>query len=92
MTAGPSGLKIETARNAIDIETFTGEVKTGNFSTFHSSKVNFLQAHTSAGHEFLFVRGLALNLETSRNELGGQGVTMFARKLRPLGFVGNVRS
>jgi len=87
--SGPGGLEIETAGDAIDVEAFAGEVEAGDELALHGAEVDFLQAHSATGDEFVFVRGLALNFVAPFGDLADQGIFLFLGELRPLDFWGN---
>src|SRR5262245_61294947 len=68
-TCRPGSLKIESARDPVDVEQFTGEIKAGTNAAFHGFEIHFTQTHPAAGDEFLFVQAFAGNKEFRANEL-----------------------
>jgi hypothetical protein len=85
-SAGPCGLEIESAGDAIDIEALAREVQAGDDATLHPAEINFLQSNPATGDEFVFVGCFAFDLKSTIRELIYQYVFTIFGELRPLGF------
>ena len=60
----PSGLKIKSASDAVDVNALADEIESGDDATFHASEVDGAALNPAGGDEFIFVGGLASSLET----------------------------
>ena len=69
MAGCPCGLEVEASGDAVDVETLASEVEAGEESACHGAEIDFLEPHAAAGDEFVFVGGLAGDLETAVGEL-----------------------
>ena len=61
--SGPSGLEVETAGDAVDVEALADEIKPGRNATFHGAEVNGRSPDATGGDKFVFVSRLAFRLE-----------------------------
>jgi acetamidase/formamidase len=68
-SAGPCGLEIETAGDAIDIEALARKVQAGDDAAFHPAEIDFPKPHPATGDEFVLVRGFAFDLKPAIREL-----------------------
>ena len=59
---GPGGLEVETAGDGVYVKDFTGKVKAGEAAGFEGVWVDFFKAYATAGDEFFFKTGAAVNL------------------------------
>lgn len=60
---GPSGLKIESTGDAVDVQHLAGEKQSGCDAAFHGLKIDVPQINATARHKFLFERGFAADLK-----------------------------
>ena len=63
MSGGPSGLEVEAAGDAVDVDAFAGEVEAGNDAAFHGLEVDAPAVDAAAGDELVFVGCLAISFE-----------------------------
>lgn len=70
----PSVLKIEAARDAVDIDDFTRKVDMGAAATLHRLEIDFRKFYATAGYEFIFIGALTLNLERGLVEHLAEGL------------------
>src|SRR5207302_8897667 len=68
----PRCLEIESAGDAVDVEQFAGEVKTGTDAAFHRFEIDLAQAHAAARHKFILVQAFARDAEFGARELRRQ--------------------
>jgi len=69
---GPGGLEVEAAGEAVDVQHFAGEIKSGTDAAFHRREIHLAQVHAAAGDEFLLVHALAGHGEFRRRDLRGE--------------------
>ena len=58
-TGRPSGLEVVTSGDPVDIQGFSGKIKTRDQTALHRLEIDFVQRDSPAGDEFLFVHALA---------------------------------
>ncbi|MFM1942481.1 MAG: hypothetical protein RI897_1463 [Verrucomicrobiota bacterium] len=56
---GPGGLEVEATGDAVDIESFAGEVEVIEEFAFHGFEVDFIEGDAAAGDEFVFIGAFA---------------------------------
>ena len=67
----PCRLKIEPARDSVDVEHLTGEIQTGKQLALHGFEVNFLELNSTGRNKLILEGALAFHLEvTSANGFG----------------------
>jgi len=80
---GPSGLKVESPGNPVDVQRFPREIQAGDFPAFHGFHIHLLQRNPSAGHKLLLVHAFADDLEFLLMEFPEEKIFFFPRKFGP---------
>lgn len=89
MAGGPSGLEVETASDAVDIEDFACEMEAWAEFAFHGFEVNFFEIYTAGGDEFIFVGAFAFDGECGLGELEDKFFEMLIGGTAPMGVLGD---
>ena len=79
----PGRLKIEAARDAVDVEEFSGKVEIRCHPAFHSFEIDLTQSHASASDELVLVERFSVDLHLRRAQLLNQVVHPGARQRSP---------
>src|ERR1041385_2876148 len=79
----PRCLKIKSAGDAVDVQHFAREKKSGANAALHRFEIDFAQTHTAARDELVFVQTLAGHVKFRAQELLNKRVLRGARQRRP---------
>jgi hypothetical protein len=88
----PSRLKIEAARDAIDIKALPTEIELGAVFAFHCAEVHVLERNTATGDKLILVGGLSRDLEPAILDGINQLATLVFADLIPRLRIGAVRA
>src|SRR5439155_17531273 len=83
---GPSGLEVEAARDAVNVEQLARKIEIWRDSASHGFEIDLAQSHATASDKFFFVQRLAIDFEFRHAQLPNQFIPSSARQRGPSRF------